>query len=255
MELFKEWLETLKKDPTAYTFLCGDTFEFARTTYRAYLKAYPGDTTSSKELDRLHLRDISDLAQRLKPVAHKILGVIRGNHMHVLESKGGVNSEQVLCEMLGVRYLGVAGVVRIDLRQSKNRDRIRDSLVVWLHHDGGSRGGRSKGHNVNVLFDQANKVEADIYCIAHTHDTYGRVEPRRFVSRSGQPVVYEQDRAFIRAGCFRKVVTRPPNRSQPDDHDYADDVAYEPKHSGWVELQVHYPGTLLKGNRRMKVFF
>ena len=208
--LLSEWIKRLK-EPNTYGLLLGDTFEFARTTTRRYLRAYVGDDTSFSEVDKYIHADVLKLAKRLSPVRNKILGVVRGNHYHTFAGLGGINSEQLLSKELGLNYLGPAGVVRVDLREPGGTENTRDSLVIWMHHHGGSRGSRPSG------------------------DVTGLV-----VTSATPPTVVEQDRVYIRAGCLREMITRKADAGLPDEPDYADEAGYSPRRKGWVELGVKY---------------
>jgi hypothetical protein len=252
--LLQEWIDRLS-EPNTYGILLGDTFEFARTTTRRYMRAYVGDDTSFSEIDKYVNQEVVRLAKRLGPVRDKIIGAIRGNHYYTFQGLGGINSEQLLCQELGVQYLGAAGVVRIDLREPTNEDKVRDNIVLWLHHHGGSRATTPSG-DVAGLMKQTQKLRADIYIIAHTHDCYARVEMERVVSNATPPTLYEEDRCFVRAGCLRENVTRRPDASLPDEIDYADEAGYSPRRNGFVEVSVNY--TRNRGsrrNRRLKVAF
>lgn len=237
--LLKEWVEKLK-EPGTYGLLLGDTFEFERTTARRYLRAYVGDDTSFNEIDKYIHAEVLKLAKRLEPVRDKIIGAVRGNHYHVFHGLGGINSEQLLCQELGVRYLGPAGVIRVDLRETANHDKVRDSLVIWAHHTGGTRASTPSG-DVTGLLKQAQKLRADVYVVAHTHDCYGRKEIERVVSKATPPTLYTVEKAFIRAGCMRENITRRPDAGLPDEVDYGDEAGYSPRRNGFVELTVRYP--------------
>lgn len=238
-QLLNQWVALLQ-EPNTYGLLLGDTFEFARTTARRYLRAYVGDDTSFTEVDKYVHAEVLKLAKILGPVRDKILGVIRGNHYYTFQGLGGINSEQLLSQELGLRYLGAAGIIRIDVREESNEGKARDRIVVWAHHHGGSRAGTPSG-DVTGLRRQAEKVRADVYILAHTHDCYGRIESERVVSNATPPTIYEEDRAFIRAGCLREHVTRKPQANLPDAEDYADEAGYSPRRMGYVELEITYP--------------
>ena len=85
-QMLNEWVALLQ-EPNTYGILLGDSFEFARTTARRYLRAYVGDDTSFTEVDKYMHAEVLKLAKRLSPVRDKILGVIRGNHYHVFQGK------------------------------------------------------------------------------------------------------------------------------------------------------------------------
>ena len=227
--LFKEWVARVRKRK-ALVFLVGDTFDFARSHYRRHQKAYQDDESSPEAIDAWHESDIRELAKLLEPIKGQILGVVRGNHFHSFQD--GTDSEQHLCRILGVRYMGVESAVRLDMGD--------ESMVVYLHHDGGS-GGTTMGGDVNGLLKAAGVVNPDVIICAHTHKAYGFKEPQHEVSRTGDPVIVARDRAFIRAGCF-KSHSEPTAPSSLTAYipNYRAVRAYRPINDGWVELEVEF---------------
>ena len=55
--------------------------------------------------------------------------MVRGNHYW--RFKDGTDGEQLLAQILGVRYLGVEGIVRLDLMAGS---KVKDQLVISAHH-------------------------------------------------------------------------------------------------------------------------
>lgn len=239
--LLKDWVKRVHK-LGAYVVLMGDTFDWTRSTVRQYMRGYVGDSTSLKEVDRWVMEDIDTLARVLKPIRKQIIGIVKGNHHHTLISKGGINSEQYLAQILETNYLGSAGVVRLDLVEKMPARKLvaqRETIVMWLHHTGGSKAVTPSGIT-GALLKQKEKLEADIYVTAHTHDCFARVETQRFCTRRGTPHIISEDIVFAKAGCLRQRMTRKPNRTEADDEDYADEKAYSPKRNGWVEIECQF---------------
>lgn len=227
-DLFREWVQRVQ-DRNAYVFLLGDSFDFARSHYRRFQRTYQDDPSSPQAIDGWHQADIEDLAKILEPIKRRILGVIRGNHHHLF--KDGTDSEQHLCQLLGVRYLGVEAAIRLDMED--------ESLVLYLHHDGGS-GGTTMGGDVNGLLKAAGVVNPDVVISAHTHKAYGFKEPQHEVARTGLPVILSRDRAFLRAGCFKSHDEPTPNATAEFTPNYRAEKAYRPTNDGWVELEVEF---------------
>lgn len=237
-DMLAEWVARVQ-ERDAYVFLVGDTFDFARSHYRRFQKTYQDDESSPEAIDAWHEEDIRKLSEILKPIKRRILGVVRGNHFH--HFMDGTDSEQRLARILGVRYLGVEAAIRLDLGP--------ESLVLYLHHDGGS-GGTTMGGDVNGLLKAAGVINPDVVICCHTHKAYGFKEPQHEVSRTGHPVILSRDRAFLRAGCFKSTQepTAPSSLTQYIPN-YRAVKAYRPTQDGWVELEVEFR----KGGRRLWV--
>jgi len=230
--LFREWVaRVIERD--AYVFLVGDSFDFARSHYRRHQKSYQDDESSPEAIDAWHEEDIRALAKMLEPIKRRILGVVRGNHFHSFLDN--TDSEQHLCRMLGVRYLGVEAAIRLDMGD--------ESMVLYLHHDGGS-GGTTMGGDVNGLLKAAGVINPDVVICAHTHKAYGFKEAQHEVSRVGNPVILSRDRAFLRSGCFKShAEPTAPSSLTAYVPNYRAVRAYRPINDGWVELEVEFRKT------------
>jgi len=222
-EILAAWISRVK-EPNTYTFLLGDTFDFARGKLRKHIHAYAGDTNSLQSIDEMVKSDIGRLAVRLEPIKDRILGVVEGNHKWLFQD--GITSEQYLCQRLKLPYLGDMGILRLGFADGP-KSGVR-CVIVYLHHSGGTSGGRTHGGDLNALVRQQDVLDADVYILAHTHDTYAKVVPRWRVTKVGEPKVLERDRAFIRAGCFAKELP------------YAIEKAYPPRKHGWVDTEIHF---------------
>jgi hypothetical protein len=246
-DLLKQWVEELQSIPNGYGILMGDSLDVARTHYRNHIRSYRDDDNSQEAFDAYVTEETGKLAEVLKPVAKQILGIVRGNHFW--EFLDGTNSEQLLCRLLGIPYLGVMGLIRLDVNTNGNH---YQSMVIYAHHTGGSAGGRTTGGDVNGLTRQEQTWDADIYLLGHTHRRIGFKEPVLSLTRkSKNPSVIERSRVFVRTGAFLKgfgptVV----NASQRHTPSYAEEKALRPTDLGWVRIDVkwrrgktmnHYP--------------
>jgi hypothetical protein len=241
-ELLKAWVEELRTTPGAYGILMGDSLDVARTHYRNHIRSYRDDDNSQEALDAYVNEEVQKLAKILRPVAKRIWGVVRGNHMW--EYLDGTNSEQALCRTLGIRYLGVMGLIRVTcvaMPASKVSHQSTRSLVVFAHHTGGSAGGRTTGGDVNGLTKQENAWDADIYLLGHTHRRIAFKEPVMTLTRDHEPKIIERNRVFARTGAFLKGFRQdgvPVNaRHTPS---YAEEKALRPTDLGWVRIDVKW---------------
>lgn len=252
-ELLKKWVRSVAESPNGFTLLMGDSLDAARTHYRDHIRSYRADQNSQLQLDEWVKRDIDALAKELEPIKGKIVGAILGNHYW--EFGDGTNSEQYLCAVLGIRYLGPVGVVRVDFRET-TRENVRHSAVIYAHHHGGSQGGRTTGGDVGALERSELSFDADIYVLSHTHRRHAFKIPKLGVRAKGEPRLVEHTRVFIRAGAFLKGYAEDvPRAERPHFPTYAESKALRPTDLGFVALtiklsHVHVPKKNIEQIRR-----
>lgn len=251
-DLIKRWVSEVQESPNAWTVLMGDTCDSARSHYRTHIRSYREDENSQLQLDEWQRKEVAELAELLKPIKQQIAGAILGNHYW--EYNDGTNSEQYLCQLLGIPYLGPAGVVRVEY-VNRSRKSIDATQVVFLHHAGGSRGSRTLGGDVNGLTRLEQTIEADIYVLSHTHRRYGLKESKLTVTTKGTPRLREKTTVLVRSGAFLKGYKEDnPVVNQPHFPSYAEKEAYRPTNLGWVALETkwtckhNYEGKTNRGN-------
>jgi hypothetical protein len=218
----------------------GDSLDTARTHFRKHVRSYQEDANSQEALDNWHRRDVEDLARELSPIKSKIIGAISGNHYW--EFMDGTNSEQYLCQLLGIRYLGPMAAVRLEFVR---RERRLHYLTMVAHHNGGSQGGRTTGGDVNALNRFESSFDADIYLLSHTHRRHGHKETGLMLSPSSDPPqVLERTKVFVRTGAFLKGF-KPDNPTVNAPHfpGYAELRAYRPTDLGWVKIHINLTET------------
>jgi predicted phosphodiesterase len=216
--------------------LLGDSMDCARTHFRKHIRSYQEDGNSQAQLDKWMRQDVRDLAKVLKPIKDRIVGVVRGNHYWT--DLQGINSEQHLANDLEIPYLGSMAMVRVDF---KDGDKTRQSITIWGHHHGGTRGSGSTSGDVMALERIAGGFEADIYAVGHTHRTVATKLPRITLTGGPNPQAVEHTRVFVRAGAFLKGF-RPdnPNPISPHNPSYEEDAALRPIHMDQVRVDVRF---------------
>lgn len=236
-DLLKKWVEEVRKEPDALVLLLGDSFDAARTHFRKHIKGYVEDANSQESLDGWARQEIRELAEILKPIKGKILGSILGNHFW--EFLDGTNSEQYLCQLLGTKYLGPTAVVRLSL-PSAQRTKTRKNVVLYAHHHGGAKGGRSTGGDLSALTRAEESFEADVYCLGHTHRCYGFKNDKLRVSSKGEPKLVALTRVFLRCGTLLKGYREDnPTVDKPHRAPYAEENAYRPTTLGWLKCEIN----------------
>lgn len=235
-DLWKAWIKEVRADKYAFALLCGDTLDFARTHYREHLRSYRSDRNSQLAIDKWVQEEVEEVARDLRPIAPKIIGAILGNHAH--ETVDGINSEQLLCQRLGIPYLGVMGAVRLDFMETE-RDR-RHTLTLVAHHSGGSTGASSAAADVRQLEAFESKWDADIYVLSHTHRRHGYKTPQLGLQQRGEPRVTERTKVLIRTGSLLKGYgDDEPRADKPHFPSYAEERAYRPTDLGWVKTEIN----------------
>lgn len=234
--LWKQWIKEVKNDKTGFALLCGDTLDFARTHYREHLRSYRSDRNSQIAIDRWVEQEVADVARDLDPIKGKIIGAILGNHAH--ETVDGINTEQLLCQRLGIPYLGVMGAVRLDFMDPDGSRRHTLGLVA--HHNGGSRGAGSAAGDLRQLEAFEAKFDADIYVLSHTHRRLAHKVPQLMMQQRGEPRLVERTKVYIRTGTLMKGYAEDnPRADKPHFPSYAEEAAYRPTDLGWVRCEIN----------------
>ena len=99
------------------------------------------------------------LEQKLEPVADNIIGLICGNHYSHWENTGFPGTKAAMCKRLGTTFLMYRGL--IDIRTPERR------LKISAWH--GAGGGYEMGGIANRLTKETRKLNADVYCMGHSH--------------------------------------------------------------------------------------
>lgn len=235
-DLLRQWVRSVAEAENGFTILMGDALDCARTHYRKHIRSYQEDENSQEALDEWHRKDVRDLAKELEPIKGKIIGAISGNHYW--QFMDGTTSDQYLCQLLGIRYLGPYAAIRLDFRNQTN-GRVMYHMTMVAHHNGGSQGGRTTGGDVNAALAMERAFEADIYLVSHTHRRHAHKETILTLSSKGKPAVRERMKVFVRTGAFLKgFKADSPTANAPHFPGYAELRAYRPTDLGWVTLNI-----------------
>ena len=139
--LWTEFLQTVHRTPNAVVFGLGDYLDWTRTTHRVPLKAMWGeDDKALQTLDELQLKGlvypfVDTIRKHCPSFKEKVVGLIEGNHHGAMLSakfRNGQTTTEVICDLLGVRYLGLSAWVRLTVYRSLGTKKL------------------GTGHNLNV---------------------------------------------------------------------------------------------------------
>jgi predicted phosphodiesterase len=156
-------LKHIKETPNAYCILNGDLMDAA-------IANSVGDTYGAKlqPMEQLKL-----CVKLFKPLADegRILSIQPGNHENRVYKYDGIDMTAMMASQLGLadRYSSTASLLFIRFGNNRVGNHRNKKLVYTVYVSHGSGGGKRVGGKINRLEDMANIVDADIYCMGHTH--------------------------------------------------------------------------------------
>ena len=126
-----------------------------------------GDTYGASLSPMDELRVCTEL---FKPIAHKVLCVVPGNHEARHYRTNGVDLTEIMCRQLGIedRYSTTTAILFIRFGEQTGKQHNRKvAYTVYVSH--GNSAGRKEGGKIQRLVDLSAIVDADIYVCGHTH--------------------------------------------------------------------------------------
>lgn len=159
-----------------------------------------------------------------KPIAHKCLGLIDGNHDIIHWKKHAHNYVEELADRIGVPYLTVSSYLRLHFTE------FNDDFNLYAHH--GWTGARSSGGRINRFFDLFGVFPMlDLYIMNHVHGL-GLVEKKTslFIGKDGQ--IHDKISHFLYGGSFLRGYVI-------DQVSYVEEKTYIPCTLGSPVLEIH----------------
>lgn len=157
-EKLKGYIEFIRKTANAYCILQGDILNVATRLSK----------TSPFDQDMDLKEQIEKAVQLFKPIKHKILGAVDGNHCQRICDFTGYSPMISICERLGIDYMKDSGVYLIRMGCHSKREVPRATFTVYSAH--GCGGGKTVGSKMNrVDAMRAIISNADVYCAGHNH--------------------------------------------------------------------------------------
>ena len=173
-------VERIRVDPNAFWFGGGDYAEYiSYKDRRADLRNY-APWLKVSDLSKLGVVLTRRVRDTLKPIAHKCLGLVFGNH----EDSYAKEKEQTdlhgwLCTELGAVNMGYGGFVDVVFERNPRckvpriapkhaTTNAKAAFRFLLFH--GAGGATTPGGKLNKLIQFMNQWEADIYMVGHVHD-------------------------------------------------------------------------------------
>ena len=160
-DLIKRDLEYVKEHDNAYCVFAGDLMNCA---IKSSVSDIYGDTLSPMD-------ELSVCMDLLGPVAHKVVGIVGGNHEARHYRTNGVDLTRLLARQIGIEHLYSPDTALVFLRvgYDTGRQRHHRPILYTIYVTHGSGGGRKEGGKVQRLVDYSNIVDADVYICGHTH--------------------------------------------------------------------------------------
>jgi len=173
--------------------------------------------------------------------AGKLLAIIEGNHEYCIKHRYGHEHCNRLAHELGVKNLGVQGMIRLVLEESyKTKQNKSSSYDIFAHH--GHGGGRRTGSVVNKIEDFAQAYDAEIFMMGHSHkkscNIQGRWKMNRVRNGDGMLVLTEKKIAFVNTGTFMDSFVVGGSST------YAERKGYNPTVKGVVKIILNNKGDI-----------
>lgn len=199
-EKWQEMLDWAKTKKRCYFLGMGDYNDLASTSERFILNDKALHESTVKTLEQLYLQHCLDFAKDIKFMKGRLIGMLGGNHYGVFQN--GVTTDQKLCELMGCKYLGVNGFIRLQfVSATPHKNRI--AVDIFAHH--GRGGGRTQGGSMNPVEQMARTAEADIYLMGDNHQkAISHISRLRLVSGRGSIRVGHRKVLLARTGSFLK---------------------------------------------------
>ena len=126
-----------------------------------------GDTYGATLSPMEELRVCSEL---FKPIAHKILCVVPGNHERRHYKTNGIDLTELMCRELGIvdRYSPTTALVFLRFGKTSGKTHGR-KIAYTIHVSHGNGGGKKEGGKIQRLVDLSTIVDVDVYICGHTH--------------------------------------------------------------------------------------
>lgn len=153
-------IDYVNSNENAYCVLAGDLMDCA-------LKSSLGDVYSNlSPMDEL--KAITDL---LEPIAHKVIGIVGGNHEARHYRTNGVDMTRLLARQLGIedKYSPDTAVIFLRFGRHDGHTNHHRPILYTIYLTHGSGGGRKEGGKIQRLADYANIIDCDCYICGHTH--------------------------------------------------------------------------------------
>ena len=201
-DLWERWKRDAAADKNALFIGMGDYSDRFRGTVAKKLRgALVDDYSAWGEMDEWAMKEMQSLADELKPIKERIIGLHCGHH-HWQMKHGGCTC-QYLCQLLRVKHLGFVAMIQLV------HDRIGDVNTINIYSTHGCGGAASVSADLaNLERKIMPNWEADLYLRAHSTRAYFiESQPLSYLAyRRGKneeiPVLKKKKRLLVNTGGF-----------------------------------------------------
>ena len=209
----KKTIDEIKNNPFCLWIGMGD--------YGEYIT--PGDSRWDSKVIADWLRDDQDniaeaqtdyIVRLFKPIKHKCIGLIEGNHEDSIRRYLHVDVQKNLCKRLRVKNLGYSCWVRLTFeRQNSSEHHVYK--CVFTH---GSGWAITPGAKMNRLQRLMNAFDARIYGMGHMHDIITHTVP--YLELSDSNIIRQKERVGAVTGCWFKTYAQAISASYGERRNY-----------------------------------
>ena len=233
IKLLKETIEHIKTSPRCYTILMGDMGNYFSPNDKRF------DSDKVDTLLRTPEAQFKEVVRLFKPIRHKIIAVLEGNHEASSKNLGLFDFSRNLAHDLGCNYGGYACFIELSFRRpvrlsKEARKKCRGAngvggKIVVIFDTLGSGGSGRVGSKMNKLEEYSKNIEADIYLQAHNHSLSVSPMVKLKCSRG---VIIEKNIVCVNTGTFLKTWSK--GRGS-----YAENKGYLPARTGVAHIFVN----------------
>ncbi len=163
------------------------------------------------------------LRKKLKPYAHKILGMTTGNHENRVYQSVGFDISWEIADYLNVPYRPTGMLIKVSFGDGNNRTKGKP-YVYWIYFTHGYGGARTKSAKAVKVERLATFIHADCYIMGHDHvvnvapDIYLIPDPRTHKLDNGFEVgritakrkMLVKSNAYLKWGGYGEMLGFPP---------------------------------------------
>ena len=153
-------IDYVNSHENAYCVLAGDLLDCA-------LKNSLGDCYTNLS----PMEELKAMTDLLAPIAHKVIGIVGGNHEARHYKTNGIDMTRLLARQLGIedKYSPDTAVIFLRFGGSADHRYHHRAILYTIYLTHGSGGGRKEGGKIQRLADYANIIDCDCYVCGHTH--------------------------------------------------------------------------------------
>ena len=265
----KQDIQVIRNDPNSFWLGGGDYLDFIGYRDKRFDPDSVADFIKVSNLGELHKVGTEKLIEIFKPIKHKCLGLLLGNH----EKKYALQTDQSdrhawMCEELGVKNLSYCALFDIMFRHSGKAKspllnpyggelkeikshygvgagKVNDErgyrswqIRVFCHHGAGFA--QTPGGKLNKLIQFMQSFEADISFCGHVHDQLARREVYIGADKMCRNLI-EKVKLGVISGSYLKTYAQ-------DCTTYGEQRGYRPVPLGAAVIEVQPDKRLLRAS-------